>query len=146
MAGLIPFNRNSSRLPMAGDFYNMLDDFFNDNWLPRRSLSSDTFKVDVKEDDKEYVIEAELPGVKKEAVNLSFEDGRLNLSINSQEEVNEDGKNYIHRERRFTSMQRSVYLADADESNISAKLEDGVLNISIPKKIKASASRQIEIE
>lgn len=146
MAGLIPFNRNSSRLPMAGDFYNMLDDFFNDTWMPRRSLMSDTFKVDVKEDDKEFVIEAELPGAKKEDVNLSFEDGRLNLGINHQEETNNDGKNYIHRERRFTSMQRSIYLAEADESNVSAKLENGVLIVTVPKKVKESSSRQIEIK
>lgn len=146
MAGLIPFNRSVARLPVPGDFYNMLDDFFNDSWLPRRSLMSDTFKVDVREEDTQYVIEADLPGVKRDEVTLSLEDGRLTLSVNRQEETNDEGKNYIHRERRFSSMQRAIYLADADKANVSAKLEDGVLNISVPKQVKAPTSRQIEIQ
>ena len=64
MAGLIPFNKNRSSLSRSGfgDFYNMLDDFFNDTWLPTRSLISDTFKVDVVESDEAYAVEAELPG------------------------------------------------------------------------------------
>lgn len=146
MAGLIPFNRSNSMLPLKGDFYNMLDDFFNDSWLPRRSLVSDTFKVDVKEDDKEYMIEAELPGVKKEDVSLSLEDGRLTLSVTHNEETTDDSKNYIHRERRFSSMQRSIYLADADEAGVVAKLDNGILNIAVPKLVKTPASRQIEIQ
>ncbi|KOA18643.1 hypothetical protein CLHOM_29270 [Clostridium homopropionicum DSM 5847] len=71
MAGLVPFNKKKGDLLNTGfkDFYNMLDDFFTDNWPSRRSLERDTFKVDVQEKDNEYLIEAELPGVKKEEVN-----------------------------------------------------------------------------
>lgn len=146
MAGLIPFNRNSSMFTHAGDLYNMLDDFFNDNWSTRRSLMSDTFKLDVKEDNTEYMIEVDLPGVKKEDVSLSLEDGRLTLSVSRDEETSDDSKNYIHRERRFSSMQRSIYLADADEAGVSAKLDNGVLSITVPKQVKSPASCQIEIQ
>jgi HSP20 family protein len=68
MAGLVPFNRKDTGLfdTGFGDVYNMLDDFFSDNLLPARNLARDTFKVDVQENDNEYIIEADLPGVKRE--------------------------------------------------------------------------------
>ena len=113
MAGLVPFNRNLSiRPPVFEDFYNMLDDFFNDTW-PRRSRIGSTFKVDVQENEREYLIEAELPGVKKEEVNIEMYEGRLTISVNREENISEENKNYLHRERTFSSMKRSIYLADA---------------------------------
>ncbi len=149
MAGLVPFNRRRKDLMSTGfdDFYNMLDDFFAEDWAGPRSLMKDTFKIDVKEDDKEYMVEAELPGVTKDDLNLSIEDGRLSISVN-KEEVKEDKgqKNYIHRERRYTSMQRNVFLADAADEGIKAKLNDGVLEIIVPKKVEEDKSKAIEIE
>jgi len=144
MAGLVPFNRN--RNLRTNGFYNMLDDFFNDTWLPTRSLVSDTFKVDVVESEKEYAVEAELPGVKKEEVGLAFNDGRLAISVKREENTEEKDKNYIHRERRYSSMQRSIYMADAAGDGITAKLEDGVLHVKVPKADKKDTGRTIEIE
>jgi HSP20 family protein len=148
MAGLIPFNKNLPSFRPKGfeDFYNMLDDFFSDSWSPRRSLTGDTFKIDVQEDDGEYLIDAELPGVKKEEISLELNDGRLSIGVQKEENVTDKQKNYIHKERRFSSMQRSVYLADARAEGIKAKLEDGVLRIMIPKETKADNTRRIEIE
>lgn len=147
MAGLVPFNRNRNLRTNGWDgFYNMLDDFFNDTWLPTRSLMSDTFKVDVVESEKEYAVEAELPGVKKEEVDLAFSDGRLVLSVKREESTEEKDRNYIHKERRFSSMQRSIYLADAAGDGITAKLEDGVLRVTVPKAEKKDAGRTIDIE
>ena len=149
MAGLVPFNRNKlSVRPTGGfeDFYNMLDDFFSDRWFPSRSLAADTFKVDVQEHENEYCIEAEMPGVKKEEINLELNEGKLTISVNREEEVEENKKNYIHRERRISSMQRAVYLADADSEGINAKLENGVLNITIPKLKKADNTIKIDIQ
>jgi HSP20 family protein len=132
MAGLVPFNRKDRGLTRTGfgDFYGMLDDFFSDDFMmPRRSLARDTFKLDVQDKEKEYLIEAELPGVKRE------------------EKVDEEKKNYIHKERRYCSMNRSVYLADADTENIKAKLDNGVLEITVPKVEKSvSQKNKIEIE
>jgi HSP20 family protein len=148
MAGLVPFNKNRLGLRRSGfeDFYNMLDDFFNDTWSPRRSLMYDTFKLDVQENDKEYCIEAELPGVKKEEINLELNEGRLTISINREESIDEEKKNYIHKERRFSSMQRSIYLADAKGDGVKAKLEEGVLNITVPKQEKLDSTVKINIE
>jgi HSP20 family protein len=148
MASLIPFNRKGNRLmgPDFGDFYGMLDDFFSDDFMPRRSLVRDTFKVDVVDKEKEYVIEAELPGVKKEEISLDIHDGQLRISIEREEKVDEEKKNYIHKERRYSSMSRSVYLGDASADSIKAKLDNGVLTITIPKTEKPEVKSKIEIE
>lgn len=148
MAGLVPFNRRRSDLASTGynDFYNMLDDFFSEGWPLRRSLVSDTFKVDVEEDENSYTVTAELPGVKKEEVHVYMDDGKLGISVEREENVEEQNKNFIHRERRFSSMARNIYLVDADSSGISAKLTDGVLKITVQKAQKRDTSVNIEIE
>lgn len=148
MASLIPFNRRKNELMSTSfdDFQNMLDDFFSDGWPLRRSLAGDTFKIDIQDNGNEYLVEAEIPGVKKENVNLSLEDGRLNISINKEETKEEKDKNYIHRERKFSSMSRNIFLEDAESEGIKAKLNDGVLTITVPKKPKQYKAKLIEIE
>ncbi|HWQ80308.1 MAG TPA: Hsp20/alpha crystallin family protein [Anaerovoracaceae bacterium] len=148
MAGLVPFNRRNTGLLSSGfeDFHNMLDDFFSDNWLPRRSLDRDTFKINVQQNEKDYLIEAELPGVNKEEIDLDLNEGRLTISVKREEQINEERKNYIHRESRFSSMSRSVYLAEAGASGIKAKLENGVLSVTVPRQEKTVKSEKIEIE
>lgn len=144
MAGLVPFNRNGSIMRPRG-FSNMLDDFFSDAWLPR-TLGFDTFKIDVKEDEKAYFIDAELPGVKKEEINLALDDGKLSISVEREEKVDEEKENYVHRERRYGSYARSVYLADANPEGIDAKLEDGLLKVVVQKQDKGSGNKKIEIK
>ncbi len=148
MAGLIPFNRKNNGLARTGfeDFYNMLDDFFSDGLMPSRSLLRDTFKIDVQETDTEYLVEAELPGIKKDEIDLNVDNDELCISVNRKEEVNKDSKGYIHRERRTTSMSRRIRLANAKSDEIKAKLEEGVLTVAIPKQEQIDTSRKIEIE
>jgi HSP20 family protein len=151
MAGLVPFNRKNSSLARSGtgfeDFYNMLDDFFSDSWMsPGRSLLRDTFKIDIQETDSEYRIEAELPGIKKEEIDLGIEEDNLCISVNRDEEVNKDGTNYIHRERRSSSMSRRVRLVNAKLDETKAKLEEGILTVTIPKNEKANSSLKIDID
>jgi len=147
-----PFNRKNTGLARTAtgfeDFYNMLDDFFSDGLTSNRSLLSDTFKIDIEAKENEYLIEAELPGIKKEEIDLNIDGDDLCISVNRVEETNEDGKagkNYIHRERRVTSMSRRVRLADAKLDEIKAKLNDGVLAVTIPKNVKVNTSRKIDI-
>lgn len=151
MAGLIPFNRrNNNSLARTGtgfeDFYNMLDDFFSDGLIPGRSLLRDTFKLDIVEKEGEYLVEAELPGVSKDEIDLSIDEENLCISVNRTEETNNDSKNFIHRERKSSSMSRRVRLAGAKLDEITAKLDDGVLVVTIPKDVKANSSRKIDIE
>ena len=128
------------------DFYNMLDDFFNDPWVSGRSHHQDSFRVDVKETAEGYEVEAELPGVAKEEIALSLDEGRLVIRVEREERSNEEDKGYVHRERRYCSMQRGVFLKDAGQEGVKAKLVDGVLKIEIPKVPQVKRSRIIEIE
>ena len=151
MAGLVPYNRRNRGLVDRGfgdfrDFYTMVDDFFNDSWPSRRSFARDTFKIDVQENDSDYLIEAELPGVDREEVNIDMNEGRMTISVQREENINEENKNYVHKERRFSSMSRSLYLDDAKSDGIKAKLENGVLNIKVPKESKPDSSVKIDIE
>ena len=147
MAGLLPFNWRKHNLvnPETYDFNNMLEDFFNDDFPFRRNLQNDSFKIDLQENEKEYVVEAELPGISKEDVNLSFEDGRLKIAVKKEETTEDKNKNYIHRERKLSSMERVILLSDIAESEVKAKLDNGILTINIPKKEKAEKSLKIEI-
>ena len=150
MSGLVPFNRRGNNLARTGlgfdDFYNMLDDFFSDGMMPGRNLLRDTFKIDIVETENEYRVEAELPGVQKNEIGLNVEDDNLCISVAHMEEVNKEEKNYIHRERRASSMSRRIRLAGAKLEDIKAKLEEGVLIVTIPKDVKANTSRKIDIE
>ena len=149
MARMVPFNK-STKLSLRPrgfeDFYQMLDDFFSHAWSPRRTLAYDTFKMDVQENENQYCIEAELPGVKKEEVNLELVAGRLTISVNREEKVEEQNQTYIHRERRHSSMQRAVYLADARPQGIKASLDDGILRVTVPKQEQTTSSIQIDVE
>ncbi len=151
MSGLVPFNRKNKSLISRdfddfGDFYNMVDDFFNFNWPARKNFMRDSFKVDVQENEKNYLVEAELPGIEKNEVNIEMNEGRLNISVKKEESINEENKNYIHKERRYSSMSRSIYLEDAKSDGIKANLENGVLKIVVPKDSKPNNKIKIDIE
>ncbi len=149
MSGLIPFNNTHSDL-INSDFFdrsfNMLDDFFAESTPLRRGFLGHTFKVDVIDSENEYTVEAELPGIKKEEVDVTLNEGRLTISVNRKENNEESTKNYIHKERRCTIMTRNIYLSDSDTDGIKATLENGVLKISIPKIMKRDNSIKVEIE
>lgn len=148
MTNLIPFNRDSKGLMKTGfeDFYNMLDDFFSDSRISSRNLLKDTFKLDIHENDEEYCIEAELPGIKKDEIDLKIENETLHIAVNRDEETNREGKNYIHRERRTSSMSRRVRLINANLDDIKAKLDNGVLTITVAKDKEVTNLKKIEIE
>lgn len=147
MAGLVPFNRKDRGLPTASgfeDFYNMIDDFFSSDWPFRRSLAFDTFKLDVIDNEKEYLIEAELPGVDKKDITIEHNDGRLTISVLKDEKKEEKKKNYLHRERRYSTMSRTVYLEDSKPEGIKAKLNNGLLQVVVPKAEKPSITVDID--
>lgn len=131
----------------AGDnFYQMLEDFFSRNKFLDRDFAQGSFKVDVEETPEEYKISADLPGIKKEEISLGLEDGRLTISVQREENIEEEEKSYLHKERRVCSMSRSLYLDHADSEEASAKLEEGVLSITVSKDKKEDRSKKISIE
>src|SRR5439155_15732045 len=94
--------------------------------------------VDISEDEKEYVITAELPQVKKEEVKVTVENGVLMITGDRKFEKEEKGKRYHRIERAYGSFTRSFSVPDnADGTKVSAEFKDGVLRVRMPKTEKA---------
>ena len=149
MAGLVPFNKKNKEISTNTgfeDFYNVLDDYFSNDWPFKRTLTHDTFKVDVEDNGNEYLIEAEVPGIDKKDINVELNDGKLMISITRDENSESKKKNFIHRERRYSSMSRSIYLEDTKPDGIKAKLENGLLKVVVPKEEKPNNSITIDVE
>ncbi len=113
---------------------------------PAQEVKSFTPAVNEKIDDKGYYLEIDLPGVKKENIDISVNDGILTVSGERKLEKKEEKENYTKIESFFGRFERSFKLpADADLDNIEAKYEDGVLKIFIPRKQKPEG-KKIEIK
>lgn len=102
--------------------------------------------VDITEDDREYVIKAELPEVRKEDVKVTVEHGTLNLSGERTLEKEENGRRYHRIERSYGAFVRSFVLPDdADASKVNAEFKDGVLRVRVQKHEQA-LPKSIEIK
>lgn len=102
--------------------------------------------VDITEDAKEYVIKAELPGVKKEDVKVTVENGRLSLYGERKMEKEEKEKKYHRIERSYGSFLRSFTLPEgASAEKVSAEFVDGVLRVRLPKN-EAAVPRSVDVK
>lgn len=102
--------------------------------------------VDITEDDKEYLVKAEVPEMKKEEIKISVHDDVLSISGERKYEKEEKGKKYHRVERAYGSFMRSFTLPeDADGSKVNAEYKDGVLQIHLPKSEKAKP-KAIEVK
>lgn len=125
----------------------LLDDFrtgIMDFWKPTVAIGPRIPAVDIRDAGNEYIIEAELPGMKKEDVEIEIIDGGLKISASKKEEKEEKGEGYLRRERGYLSFSRQLPLPeDADVDKIEAKLVDGVLQINVAKKAKAEEKKRL---
>lgn len=104
-------------------------------------------KLDVKEDDHTYTIHAEMPGVKKEDIHVSVEGGMVSIAAEvKRESEQKEGEKVLHSERYYGKVSRSFTLGqDVDEANAKAKFDNGVLELTLPKRA-VSASRRLTVE
>lgn len=139
---------------MLRDFFapvTIFDDFFGNAKPAITGFNGmfTNFPVDVKETENSYEFVMNVPGFKKEDINISVDNGVLSVKSHKEESVEkteEDGK-YIFRERSASSVKRAFKLPEnTDSSKIEAKMEDGILSISIPKIEKKAESNIIEIK
>ncbi|HLZ35540.1 MAG TPA: Hsp20/alpha crystallin family protein [Nitrospira sp.] len=102
--------------------------------------------VDITEDEKEYIVKAEIPEMKKEDIKLNVHDDVLTISGERKYEKEEKGKKYHRVERAYGSFVRSFTLPeDADGTKVSAEYKDGVLKVHLPKSEKAKP-KAIEVK
>lgn len=125
----------NNMFPSKRDFGDMRRRFFDDAFEQVLG-DAGTFKTDIIEDENEYTVEAELPGMSKENIELDYRDNFLTISAKQVSETNEqdEERNYVRRERSSRSFSRQFLIRDIDEDNISARFDNGILEVKLPKK------------
>lgn len=146
MLDLMPWGRDERRLWNAFD--NFSQEFF-------RGMDQTVFefKTDILDTGDSFLLQAELPGFKKEDIQIGLDGDRLTVrAVRSEEkeekpENGEAGAQYIRRERRYGAFARSFDVSGIDTQKIGAKYENGLLELTLPKKGKeVPESRQIAIQ
>ena len=138
---LFPRRRSLSPLSTIEELFNAWSQDFP---MPVRSTPS-FIPVDVTEEDKQYVIQADVPGLEKNEVNILLEGNLLTIQTQVKKESEKEEENYIMKERAVSSASRSVTLPLAEASaKVDASLRDGVLTVCVPKT-QSSQTRRIEI-
>ena len=128
MFEMMPFEWNHTN-DLLDSFANFERNFFGN--------TGRSFNTDIQDTGKEYVLEAELPGFKKEDIHVEVQDGVLTISAKheeKQDEKDEKSGKYVRRERRYGSYQRSFNLNGVDAKNIQGAYENGVLKLTLPKE------------
>ncbi len=136
MFGLVPFSRRTNEIATRSDpfdFESIFNDFFSDSFAPAFFRAGHPMRADIRETEKEYVLEADMPGVKKEDIRLDLRDGILTVGVEHNENVDDTRENYIRKERRYGSYSRSFSVDGVKQENITAKYNDGVLTVNLPK-------------
>ena len=143
MFGLTPYERKNNGMlydPFKA-FENLEREFF------RGGLGE--FKTDIRDKGSEYELVADLPGFRKEDIDVELTGNYLTIRAErkmEEEEKNEAGE-YVHRERTYGAFSRSFDISGIEESGIKANYRDGVLRLTLPKREKTvPAARRLEIE
>ena len=130
---------------LARSFERMFDDTFERFFglAPRAEGSARTPLLDVAESDKAYTVKVDLPGVEKSDVKVHIDGRRVSIEAETKkEEEKKEGDRVVYRERSVSSYARSFTLPqDVNEAESSAKLENGVLTLTLAKRQAAPASR-----
>jgi HSP20 family protein len=135
--------RNAAWLP------EVFNDLFNTDFMPKASATAPA--INVKESDKAYTVELAAPGMTKDDFNVHINDeGNLIIKMESKQEKNDEDRSvrYLRREFSYSKYEQTLILPDdVQKENISAKVENGVLTVLLPKIVQeqVKVSRQIEI-
>ena len=127
-------------LPSRLFFDSLLDDYEDSRF--KKSM-----KCDIFEKDGNYNVVMDIPGFKKEDINIECDNGVIKISCEKKEEENEeDDKKYIRKERVYEKCERSFNFGDIKEDEIEAEFADGTLKLVIPKQEKVDTKKSIEIK
>jgi HSP20 family protein len=133
-------------LGRLSDLRNEIDRFFESPLARTSEFLGWTPAFDVYEEKDNYIVKAELPGMKKEDINVSIQDGELLISGERKSETKEDGAEVYRSERYFGKFQRAVSLpATVSAKEVKAEYKDGILTVTLPKSEEAKP-KHIEIQ
>ena len=132
------------------------DPFFNDlgrhlfvSLTPANVDRSRVLKTDIQENDQAYVVKVDVPGIEKQNISLSYDRDVLSIAVKHEEQADHADKdgNMLMSERSYGRMSRSYRLPNVNEGQISAKVNDGVLTIDLPKMTSdQKGNHQINID
>lgn len=141
MATMVPYGR----LNVLNDWFNTMSELANTVPPSRGDAAPASFLMDVQENPEGYVVEAHVPGVSRDEIDVELNEGRLNVSVDKQDSEEVAKRNYVHRETSAYRAVRSVYLKDADTTGLSAVLKDGVLTVNVPKRTQNGNVTKVQI-
>ena len=151
MSGITRYSPFSSELSRFGPLWD-IDDMFNNFMMRPFAFSREgmemepQIKMDVKESDGKYLVNAEIPGVKKDDIHVAVDGNRVSISAEiKQEKEAKEGERVIRSERSYGMTSRSFTLSnEIDQNQIQAKYNNGVLELTLPKK-PGAARKEIPI-
>lgn len=145
MFDLIPFGRH--REEAFGQLAKTFNDVFNDDFFAPFKNSPLSFRTDIRETDQAYLVEAELPGFRKEDIEIDYAAPYLTIRAVRNEDHNMEDTNHhiVRKERRYGEYVRRFYVQDISEEDIRASLKDGVLKLEVPKR-QPTRSKRIQIQ
>ena len=126
-------------LPSRVFFDNFFDEFDSTKNVDKM------MKCDIYEIEGKYVIEMDVPGFKKENINMELEDGYLKISVENQFcDEEKENKKYVRRERQcYARYERQFYIGNISENDIKAKFSNGILEVSIPKEEEKNNTKKV---
>ena len=134
--------------PLVGQLDNLFNDFLRPAFVLDSHAAAEVARIrlDVKEDAEAYTVAAEIPGVKKEGINVEIEGNEVTIAAEVKRgDEQKDGERWLRIERFHGKAERRFALPqEIDEAKASARFNDGVLELTLPKKA-AAASRKVQI-
>ncbi len=150
MFGLTPNFRKQNEITTRGnniwDLNSVFEEFFREPFFNGSFMGGNPIKADIRENDKEYIVDAEIPGVNKEDIKLELMNETLTISVEHKAETEEKSENYLRRERRVGSFSRSFCVPNVKNDMVTAKYNNGILSISLPKEEGKGKSNRIDIQ
>ncbi len=145
MFDLIPFRKDRNFRGLIPD--GLWENFFDTGFPASIENPAAGMRVDIREEDDRYLIEADLPGFKKEDIGIQMNDNRITITAEHNEDFEERGDSYLRRERRSGKLARSFVVDNVKHDGVSAGYENGVLRVFLPKENKQpSKNKKIDIQ
>lgn len=123
--------------------FDLFDDFFRDPFFNKKE--NKVMKTDIKENEKSYIINVDLPGYAKENIKLDITDGYLTITAKTDNKEEEIEEKYIRKERYFGECSRSFYVGEEiKEEDIEATFKNGTLKIELPKLEEKELEKEVK--
>lgn len=135
MFGMIPFERKDD------NFFDLFDNL-EKKFFSNTNATLPAFRTDIRDMGDKFLLEAELPGFRKEDIQLDLTDSILTIKAEHSADSQEKEGSYVRRERRYGSFTRTFDVTGIDEHAITAGYENGILTLTLPKQVPAQPERR----